>query len=116
MGLDIAEIQEIHRTVTIKFNGKKLKVVYDLAAINSDLSKVLRNEEANERGSLLTWMEHVLVSWDLTKDGQPIDITADVLDGLKLPSSLLLMINETVNEDATPANLKRSAGTGSRPA
>lgn len=98
------------KTVFEDEDGQKLKIVYNpnfTPALNREIRQfIAENTEGDENEEFLVrWLAHVLVSWDLVLDGEPVGTEEPSLAGL--PTTFLAAICEHITDDIGP-----NAGSG----
>jgi hypothetical protein len=101
----IKQLSDIHRTVTIPIEDETITVTYRLGAMNTEMSNWLE-EHGGERGSLMDWIARIVTKWDIDDDGHAIPITREAMEQYLVPTPIMRLIRDTIDEDSSSGNLK----------
>jgi len=88
--MELDEFYDGTRTITVKVNAKgaKLTITYDPAAVTRKELRTMTDAQ---------YLSRAIKSWDLTRNGKPVQITEDALDGL--PSEFVRAVTGFVRAD-----------------
>lgn len=115
MRLPVQRLSAVQRTILIKLNTDdgpiEFSVTYRLSSMNIHLSDWLRDHN-DDRGSLLAWLEKILVRWDLEdNDGSMVPTTSEAMEKYGIGTTVLRLILNSCYDDAAPENLKKESAS-----
>lgn len=114
MGLDVGHLQGQEKTVTVKVDGGEFDVEYrphaatrtwqfEFGNLQREVIEAIQDDDMKERDrvneELTQRLSDLIISWDLSNNGEDIPVTAAGLDQLSLP--LMNQLFEQVIQDAS---------------
>lgn len=105
--LDLAALTNSTRTVKVRFNGATINVTYHLSMLNKDFYERVRerDDDNNPKYQRHEYLADIIERWDITNDGEPVDVTKELLE--ELPEAFVQALDVAIFEDATPKALTR---------
>jgi hypothetical protein len=111
MPLELSDLKVKRRSVAVQYDDEIINIEYCPGMVTPEYQSAmlaLAKCDTNE-DQVAAWEQilAVMVSWDITNDGEPLPITRETL-GI-MPTDLLIAIMQAITADANPN--ARSAGT-----
>lgn len=103
MPITLAEIAVNRRELSIPIGDGVLNIVYNLAGLTPQVEAQFRRmaQEQQNGEALVSFLAPLLLEWDLLDEaGQPLPVTADVLQ--TLPLMFLARLVEAIGADIAP--------------
>lgn len=99
MPLNLANIKNDKRTVTINYFGEECQVTYKPSVLTPTVEDELR--AAEDTGALIETLCDMITAWEVVgENGEPLPIAPEVMGGL--PNALLGAIMQGCREDMIP--------------
>lgn len=113
MPITLADIAVDRRELSIPIGDGVLNIVYNLAGLTPQVEAQFRRaaQEQQNGEALVAFLTPLLLSWDLLgEDGQPLPVTAEILQ--TLPLAFLARLVEAIGADIAPNPTSVAASAG----
>ena len=102
MPLEIGDLANKVKPVTVKWEGETVEVAYKVAELTPAYQSMLQKMDTKKMEQEEQWqiVLRILSSWDITDGGKPAPLAKETF--AKLPTSLLMAIVNALLEDINP--------------
>jgi hypothetical protein len=98
---DISTFQAEEREVTVELLGEPVTIAFTAGAFTPELEGQIAEAQSDEQmRTLARAMASFLVSWDITKDGEPFPPTYENL--CQVPAELLMRVVQAISSTIAP--------------